>query len=879
MGWLRQLFTRRRRYDELSVSIREHLEEKIADLTDHGMTQEEAERTARREFGNVTQIEERSREVWQWPTVESIVADLRFAVRQLYKSPGFTTTAVLTLGLGIGVNATMFSLISAFLMPRLPGHDPQNVIVVSSVNPNQSFHPDVYAVSVPNYLAWRADTHIFSALAADADSQTGSLSGHDQPEAIRYAAVSLNYFDIFAVRPTLGRAFIAGEDTAGRNHAMILSYGLWKRRYGADTTILGRTVRLNREDYTIVGVMGPGFRLLGYTPQLWIPLTLSGTDVVPAARRDRHLFLFARLAPGVTLEQARAEMNSLALQAQRDYPDIEKRWGASVRTLSDYLVYEFDIRNSLYVIMTMVGFVLLIACVNVAGLLLTRGAGRQKELAIRVSLGASRRRVVRQLLTEGVTLALVGGAVGLFLSVVGIRLLRAALTFNEAISSVPLSLDERVLTFALFISLASALLSSLAPALKASHTHIDADLRSETRTSSAGRANNRLRSILVGGEIAMALFLLMASSLIVYGIYKLDHQRLGFRSDHLLTAGVVLDHERYSNSSHQLQFVQDLIPRLEQVPGVEDAAVTSDLPSSGGRTTAIRFPGEPPMPNSEQRTVIDVRVTPDYFEVAGISLLRGRTFTAADKSGGPRAVVVNQEFVRRYLQGHDALGKRLQLSDATQVGSEIVGVVSDIKYSSEGARILPEVYEPISQDPANSISFMIRTSVDPNSLLPELRHILSGMDPDLPLLRAMSMDEVIQVQHNGDPVFSQMLGIFALLALLLAAIGIYGLIAYSVVQRTHEIGIRVALGAKRSDVSWMILREGITIAVIGSSIGLALAVPLPKLFDSMFSGFHFAAPVIYPIVLSATLVVSAVSSWIPARRASRVDPTAALRAE
>ena len=379
MGWLRQLFTRQRRYNELSESIREHLEEKIADLTDHGMTQEEAERTARREFGNVTRIEERGREVWQWPTLASIVADVRFAVRQLYKSPGFTTTAVLTLALGIGVNATMFSLISAFLLPRLPGHDPQNVIVVSSVNPNQSFHPDVYAVSVPNYLAWRADTHIFSSLAADADSQTGSLSGHDQPEAIRYAAVSLNYFDIFAVRPILGRAFIAGEDTAGRNHAMILSYGLWKRRYGADTAILGRTVRLNREDYTIVGVMGPDFRLLGYTPQLWIPLTLSGTDVVPAARRDRHLFLFARLAQGVTLEQARAEMYSLALQAQRDFPDIEKRWGASVRTLSDYLVYEFDIRSSLYVIMTMVGFVLLIACVNVAGLLLTRGAGPKRN--------------------------------------------------------------------------------------------------------------------------------------------------------------------------------------------------------------------------------------------------------------------------------------------------------------------------------------------------------------------------------------------------------------------------------------------------------------------------------------------------------------------
>ncbi|HTY84769.1 MAG TPA: ABC transporter permease [Silvibacterium sp.] len=880
MPWLGEFFSRRRRYTDISISIQEHLEEKIDELVDAGMSRGEATRAARREFGNVAALQERSREVWQWPTMESIWADTRFALRQLRKSPGFTATAVLTLALGIGVNATMFSLVSAFLMPRLPGRDPQGVVAVSSVNPNQSYQPDVYAVSALNYLAWRADTRVFADMAADA-GRTGSLAGQGQPEAIRYATVSPNYFGIFGVSPMVGRTFVEGDDTPGRNHVMILSYGLWKSHYSGDPAVVGRTLRLNREDYTVVGVMREDFRLLGYTPQLWVPLTLSAADTSPLSRKDRYLFLFARLAPGVTLQQVRAEMNTLAHQSQHDFPDTEKRWGASVRTLPDYLVYEFDIRNSLYVIMAMVAFVLLIACVNVAGLLLTRGAGRQKELAIRVSLGASRSRVVRQLLTEGVVIALAGGAVGLFLAVLGIRILRAALTFNVAISSVPVSLDRRVLIYALCISLASALLSSLAPALKASHTQIDTDLKSESRTSSGGRAHSRLRAVLVGGEIAIALFLLMASSLIAYGIYRLDHQSLGFRQDHLLTASIVLDHARYSSASQQLQFVRDLIPSLEQIPGVENAAVTSDLPASGGNKVSIRVQGEPSSPNDELRNVLNVETTPTYFRVVGVPLQRGRTFTDADDDKASRVVVVNEEFVQRYFQGHDVLGKQIQLDgqNATPIWSEVVGVVSNVKYSSEAARVDPEVYQPLFQKPVASFSIMLRTSVDPNSLIPELRHAVSELDPDLPLLRAMSMDGVIEVQHNGDPVFSRMLGIFAILALVLASIGIYGLIAFSVLQRTHEIGIRLALGAKRSDISWMILREGLRIAVIGSSIGMVIAIPLPRLFNSMFTGFHFDAFNIFPTVLTATLLVAAFATWVPARRAARVDATAALRNE
>lgn len=593
MGWLQQLFSRRRRYDELAETIQEHLEEKIADLMDRGMTREEADRSARREFGNVTRIEERSREVWQWPTLESISADIRFALRQLWKSPGFTATAVLTLSLGIAVNATMFSMVSAFLLPRLPGRDAQKIMALTSVDPNRSFLPDTNPVSAPNYLAWLADRRVFAEIAAEEDGRTGNLSGRERPEAIQYASVTPNYFSLFGVTPELGRTFAAGEEAPGRNHVAILSYGLWKSRYGADPTIVGRSVRLDRQNYTVVGVMGADFQLLGFTPQLWTPLTVSASDETPAGRKNRYLYLFSRLRPGITLQEARAEMNVMARRAQQDFPEIEKRWGIAVRTLPDFLVHNFGIANALAVIMTMVSFVLLIACLNVAGLLLTRGAARRKELAVRSALGASRVRIVRQLLTEGLVIAVAGGGLGLLLTILGIRLLRAGLTFNDAISSVPVSLDHHVLEFAACISLISAVLSSLAPSLKASHAQIETDLRSESRTSSAGRARGRLRSVLVGGEIAMALFLLTGSCLIIRGIYRLEHQELGFRLDHLLTARVVLDQARYSDAEKQTKFVSDLMSRLQQIPDVESIAAASNLPATGGDRVPISLEGEP----------------------------------------------------------------------------------------------------------------------------------------------------------------------------------------------------------------------------------------------------------------------------------------------
>ncbi len=876
-----QWFSRRRRYNDLAVSIEEHMAEKVDELMEGGMSRKNAEQAARREFGNVALIQERSREIWRWSVIESIWADSKFALRQLVKSPAFTVTAVVTLALGIAVNATIFSLVDAFLLPHLPGHHADSVVVVSSINPDQNFLGDTNQVSPPNYFAWRADTHLFAEMSAADEYRAGSLAGEGQPEAIQYAAVTPNYFALLGASPELGRSFVEGEDQAGKDHVVILSHGLWERRFGSDPSVIGRVVRLNREDCTVVGVMGADFRLLGFPLQLWTPLVFSAADRAPDARKTRDLFLFARLAPGMTLDGARAEMNVLAERGRQEFPATEARWGAAVRTLPDFLVYNFGIRTALAVLMTVVTMVLLIACANVAGLLLTRAVGRQQELGIRMSLGASRVRVVRQLLTEGLVIALLGGAVGVSLTYAGIRLVRAGLSFNEAVQAVPVSLDTNVLLFAMAVSLVSALLSSVAPALKASRTSIGADLTSEGRTASGGRSQSRLRAVLVSGEITLAFLLLVGSGLLIRGVYVLEHQPVGFRHDHLLTAGMSLDHARYSDASKQIQFIRSVVPGVRQMPGVENVAITSDLPATGPGSVPIHIKGQPESPSKGARNAADVVVTPEYFAVTGIPLLRGRTFAEKDDAAAPRVVVVNHEFVHRYLQDRDPLGMQVQLEigGSAPVWSEIVGVVSDVKSFSEDTRIDPEVYEAFSQRPVTSLSLMVRTSVEPNSLIPDLRRMVAGLDPELPLLRVMSMDGVIGTQRNGNALFTGLLATFAALALLLASIGIYGLISYSVGQRTHEIGIRVALGADTKDISRMILRQGFKLAAIGSLIGLLLALPLPKVFNSIFMGILFSAPGVYPVVLVVIVMVSMLATYAPARRASRVNPAAALRNE
>jgi len=867
--------------NELDAELDSHLTMAIEEKLGRGMSAEEARRQALIEFGGAEQAREQHRQARGLPSLEIFFQDIRYAARGIIKAPGFTAAATLTLALGIAVNATMFSMVSGFLLRRPPGHEPERVAVVSGINPAARFLPDAAGVSVPNYLNWSAAQDVLEKMAASDENRTANLLWQGHTTAVPAAAVTPEYFEVLGVTPQAGRVFSKGDDQPGRDHVVILSQDLWDREFGSDPSVVGRTIRLNREDYAVIGVMPRSFRLMGFTTQLWMPLALSPADQTAEARRRHNLFVFGRMKPGVTLEQTRAEMKAIGQRTEREFPETEKGWGVSIRSLPDFLVYAFGIRDALVVIMAVVGFVLLIACANVAGLLLARAGARRKELAIRMSLGASRARIVRQLLTEGVILALLGGGIGLMMAFWGIRLLAAGMGFNEAVRAVPLTLDQNVLWFALVISMVSAILCSLAPALRASRTDVNSSLKDESRASSVGRSQGRARTILVTGQIAMAMFLLIGTGLLLRWIYGVGHQALGFSSEHLLTASVALDQGRYKEEGERARFVRELLPKLQALPGAESVAAVSDLPATGSPSVTVLEEGQPEVPSDKRPRATYFAASNDFFRAAEIPLLRGRTFTENDNTDAQRVVIVNQEFVHHNLHDENPLGKRIRLDVAGSKGewSEIVGVVANTKFYSEDSRYEAAVYEPIVQRPQPAFSLMIRTRAEPQGMASALRGAVSQMDVELPLSRVMSMDSVIAEQRGGDELFQKMLASFALLALALAAVGIYGLISYSVGQRTHEIAIRMALGAPGATVRRMVLWQGLKMAVIGAGIGFLAALPLPKVFAAMFNDIVTGDPATEAVVVAAIFVVSMLATYFPARRASAIDPMKALYSE
>jgi predicted permease len=813
--------------------------------------------------------------------MDTILQDLRYGLRQLRKSPGFTTIAVLTLALGIAINATMFSMVSTILLRRPPGIDPERVAVVTTIDPASGFQADASQVSAPNFLAWRQSNHVFSEMAAADVYRTASLTFQRESQPVRSAAVSANFFQVLGTTAERGRTFSAGEDQPGQDRVVILSRQLWEQRFASDASIIGRNVRINRENYTVIGIMPANFRLLGYASELWLPLSLSAADQSAAAHRDRSLYLFARMKPGVSIDQSRAEFATLAQRAQSAFPETEKGWGATVRTLPDFLVYTFGIRTGLAVIMTTVGFVLLIACANVSGLLLARAASRRKELAIRSSMGAGRLRIIRQLLTESLIIAMLGGGVGVLLSHWGIRLVRESLSANLAIAALELHLDTNVLLFSMGISLLCAILCSLAPSLRASRVDVTTSLKDEGRTVSAGRPHARLRSVMVTGEIALALCLLIGTGLLFVGISRVTHQNLGFQSQHLLTAGITLDEARYKDSEHRVAFVHDLVSKLQSVPGAISAAVTSDLPASGAARVSLHIQGQPEPASNQALSAYDFVVSADYFHTAGISLLRGRVFTETDTRTTPRAILVNQKFAETFLNGGDPLGQqvRLEVNGGASDWGQIVGVVGNVKPFSQTSTEAPEVYESYLQRPVSGFSVIVQTRSDPATLGAALRSAVAEIDSELPLSNLMSMTAVLDRQNGGDTFFSRVLAAFAILALLLAAIGIYGLMAFTVAQRTHEIGIRLAVGARNRDILQMVLRQGMKMSAIGGAIGFAVSLPLPRVFDAIFFDLHVREPRLYLVVPAVIFMVALSATYVPALRAARVEPMNALRQE
>ncbi len=890
MSWLKQLFSRRKLYGDLSEEIREHLEEKIEELVAGGMLRKEATYAARREFGNVTLAEEDSREVWRWAAMEDFFMDVRFGARMLRKNPGFTAIAIVTLALGIAANSTIFSMVSAWMLRPPSIKDPARVIMILSTNPAKGWGWDQNPVSVPDFVAWRGQSHSFEDMAAS-EWEWGdfALTGEGEPEWINGTRVSASYFDVLGVPAALGRTFLPGEDQPGHDREVILSDGLWQRRFGSDPKVTGQVVSLNGEKCTVIGVMPKGYRLGYYgTAQLWTPLVFSPQSALPAARQDRSLRVLARLKSGVSVAAAKAEMAALAQRSEQTYPGTSKGWGATARPLQQYMADQVRPLMRLYV--GAVIFVLLIGCANIASLQLTRAAARQQELVVRAALGASRFRLVRQLLVESLLLAFAGGAVGLLLASWGVAAVRSALNYSDITRSMALevTIDHTVLAFTLGISVCAAILFGLAPALHGTALDLHSTLKEGGRASSQSRARNRTHSVLVAAEIALALALMTGAGIFVQDFLYKVNAGFGIDPNQVLTANISLSSARYKEPSKQADFFKSVIQNLDALPGVISAGATTTLVPSvmdDERVVTFSIAGQPALLRTERERTDYFAISPKYLRTLRIPLLRGRSFLPTDSVEAPPVALVNQAFVQRYFPNEEPLGKRVRLDTSASDRpdwTEIVGVVGDVRDVAGGRKNVPQVYEPYLQKPSSVMTLVVRTNSDPAAFAPILRRAVWGVDKDQPITAVQTMNQVIADGKADSVVLPFLMSVFAGLGMALAIVGVFGVVAYTVARRTHEIGIRMALGAQRKDVLRMVRRKGIVLGAFGVGIGMALAAPLmwlgPVRNEQSYSSFHQRIAVFLAAAFLIGLA-ALLASYIPARRATKVDPIVALRYE
>jgi putative ABC transport system permease protein len=803
--------------------------------------------------------------------------DLRYGVRALWKSPGFAFVAVVALALGVGANTAIFSVVKAVLLKPLPYPESGRLVWLREVNPTNNV-PDEPA-SAPDFNDWRTDARSFDGVAAYADTAL-TLTGEGEPERIPAAATSANFFRVLGVAPALGRDFVAEEEAAGKNRVVVISHGLWQRRFGANQNVLGQTLTFGGNPYTVVGVAPPDFRNPvpgAKAAEIWLPIAFNFDE---SRRRSDFLSVFARLKGGATVEQARAEMSGIGARLAQAYPATNTGWGVSVVTLHERVVG--DVRPSLLVLMGVVGFLLLIACANVANLLLARATARRQEIAVRSALGAGRWRLVRQFLTESVLLALAGGGLGLLLAAWGIELL---VSFSPG--NIPrlneVGLDKGVLLFTFGVSLATGCLFGLLPALQASKTDLSVSLKEGgSRGSTAGRPASRLRNALVVSEIAIAVVLLAGAGLMIRSFAAIREVDPGFRPGHVLTSDYSLPAARYKEDAQIVSFFEQLTAHAAALPGVERVGLVSDIPLSGGGDIAeFAVEGRPaPPPELVQDAEYRV-VSPDYFDVMGIPVVRGQAFTEHDRANVPAVTVINETMARRYFSGEDPIGKRINLGDPAK-GSPwrtVVGVVRDIRHESLDKEPYPQMYAPEAQFPRRLMTMVARTSGDPLSLVPALRRDLTSLDKDLPLYNLRTMEQVLADSIARRRFQMLLIAAFAGLGLLLAAVGIYGVISYSVAQRRHEIGVRMALGARAPDILRLVVGQGLGLALAGVGAGLAAAFALTRVMSSLLYGVSAADPLTFAGVALALLGVALAACLVPARRATKVDPMIALRYE
>jgi len=806
--------------------------------------------------------------------MDSLLRDLKFAVRSLLKRPAHTFIAIVTLAIGIGANSAIFSVVNALLIKPLPFPEPERIVALWDKVPSRGVERN--EVTVANYLDWRAQNRTFEQLGMYRWWST-NLTGADSPERVQGFQVTPNFLDIVNVKPILGRGFSAEEDQPGKDAVALLTYSLWQRRFGADPNIVNKTIETNGVIRTVIGVMPPEFNY-PKGAEIYAPLTITPEL---ARNRSNHSYLgIGRLKPGVSLPGARADLETIASQLEKQYPETNTGRGVVIYPILEDTVRMYS--TALWVMMAAVGFVLLIACANVANLMLARAAGRRREIALRVALGASRWRIVRQLLTESVLLGLLGGLLGILVGYWGVDLIRTANPGEAARFAAGwshLGINLPVLTFTLLLSVLSGVLFGLAPAWQLSKPDLNSSLKEGGRQGATG--SHRLRGLLVVSEVALSLMLLISAGLLIRSFLQLVKTDPGFNSDSLLTMNLVLPAAKYKDEPQRAAFYSDLLRRVEALPGVELAAAVNHLPLGGSNSsTSFLIEGLPDPPPGQETSGRYRVCTPNYFKTMGIPVLKGRAFTDHDKAGSPPVIIVNETLARKYWPNTDAIGKRMRYTGPLDQNPwmQVVGVVKDVKHEMN-LPITEDFYVPHAQDAWQSMVLVAKTKVDPAAMAAPIRQQVWSLDKDQPVFDMHTMREVQSISLALYSFSSVMLSIFAVVALLLAAIGIYGVMFFAVTQRTQEIGIRMALGARTSDVLKLIVRHGMLLALIGAAAGLAGAFAMTRLLASLLFGVTPTDVWTFLLVTAGLLMVALAACFIPARRAAKVDPLVALRYE
>jgi len=819
--------------------------------------------------------------------METLLKDLRFGARMLAKNPGFSLVAIVTIALGIGATTAIFSVVNAVLLRPLPWPEPDRLVWVWGTNPANDIPQE--AASMPDFIDWQTQNTVFDSMAGYV-RQRPAVATDSGPELIAENIVTPDYFTVLRTAPALGRLFVADDAVQGKHRVAVISHALWQRHYGGDPGVLEKTIKIQGRDHDIIGVLPQGFESLRTVEreptEVWRPLAV---DLTRMTRRSDFLGVIARLKPGVPIDQAQAEMDTIMARLEQQYPDTNRNWKALVVPLHDRLVG--DARPALRILLGAVGFLLLLVCANVANLLLARASGRGKEIAIRTALGAARWRLVRQLLTESTLLALIGGVVGVLLAVWGLEALgRLGPPAVHGIDSV--GPDGKVLAFALGASLLTGLLFGTLPALQSAATQPGDSLKEGGRGATGGFGGRRVRDLLVISEVALALLLLVGAVLMIRSLVRLQSIDPGFRTERVLTATVNLPSVTYPEEHQIHAFYDGLLERLASLPGATASAGSGSLPHDIGNYLAFAIEGRPPVLDGVVQDAVWTNVTPGYFETLGIPLLKGRTFSAMDvpppadgdsdpnAPQAPMAAVVSASFARKWFPDEDPIGRRITLGDPTAgPWLTIVGIVADTRNQGLDQEHYPAIYQPFTQATRARLTLFLRTGGDPAAQTAPVRAAVHALDKDLPVASLMPLSDHLAESLAARRFNMLLLTLFAAVALVLAAIGIYGVISYGVARRVHEIGVRMALGAQPGDVVRLIARQGLGLTLAGVGAGLLLAFGLTHLLSSLLFGVSATDPLTFALTAGLLALAAAPATLIPARRATRVDPLEALRLE